>query len=135
VIATTGDTTFIRSYPFAGDPIPAAKRDSAIDAILTRRNSYTPSAKARLRDLARPLTPKIYSRITDMVIGKNGTTWLEVRGTAAGHEEIALDARGNPLFSIQLPPNTMLVDASLKSVWAIQTDDDGLQSVVRYRIK
>lgn len=133
VMRTTGDTMFIKSFPFTGTMIPKARRDSAIELIGSK--SYSSSINARLRALARDSAPFIYSRVVDFALGKDNTTWLSMRSNDTGQEVVALDARGTPLFSLTLPPRTRLIDGSLSKVWAIQTDEDGLPSVVRYRIK
>jgi hypothetical protein len=45
-----------------------------------------------------------------------------------------LDARGNIAASIIVPRNTTVLAASRERIWAIETDEDGLQHIVRYRV-
>jgi hypothetical protein len=133
VMRSTGDTMFIRTFPYTGIPIPKAVRDSALDRVGSTR--YSPAARSRLRDMAQPLTPLIYSAVSSVLHGKDNITWLEMRPTPAGHEAIALDAKGTPMLSVLLPAGVRITDGSGTRLWGIHTDDDGLQHVVRYRIR
>ena len=45
-----------------------------------------------------------------------------------------LDARGNVSGLVNVPRNTQVMVASRDMIWAIETDDDGLQSIVRCRV-
>lgn len=133
VFRTNGDTMFMKTFPFTGMPIPTAKRDSAIER--QRNPRYAPSVNARLLALARDSTPRIYSRVVDVALGRQNTTWLTMRDVGRGTEAIALDARGNPILSVMLPARTRIIDGSPTSLWVIQTDEDDLPSVVRYKIR
>jgi hypothetical protein len=138
VIRTTGDTVFSRRYPFAGKPIPRSAVDSALDAIGAplgpgRRGSAPASSK--MRELARARIPPVYAPVSGLVVGQDNTTWVQLGKTAGGTPVVALDAKGNAIASIVVPPRSRLVQASLVHVWVLETDDDGLSSIVRYRLK
>jgi hypothetical protein len=140
VVKTNGDTLFSRTYPFVGEPIPKAVRDSAIDAIPRRKLPngslmYDPKVGARLRDLVEPLTPRVYRPIEGMTIGKDNTTWLVMRPSGATKDLIALNAKGDPIMSVRVPATADLWEASLSRLWLVEKDADDLPSVVRYRIK
>jgi hypothetical protein len=141
VVRTTGDTLFARSYPFAGTPIPDAVRDSALDAIPRRTLGnggalvYEPKIGAELRDRIKPLTPRVYRRVQNMVIGRDNTTWLQMRAEGNTKELVALNAKGDAIMSVVIPASSDLYDASLTALWVVDKDADDLPSVVRYRIK
>lgn len=133
IIRTTGDTALMRMYPFTGQLIPVAMRDSAIGQVGSR--TFSSAINSKLQALARDSTPFIYAPVSEVKLGQGDSNWLVMRATESGQEVLALDATGTAIFSIMLPPRTRLVDASRSTIWTIQTDDDGLESIVRYRIK
>ena len=45
-----------------------------------------------------------------------------------------LDDRGNPIGQLKVPRNVRIKVASRAAIWATETDDDGMQHIVRYRI-
>jgi hypothetical protein len=45
-----------------------------------------------------------------------------------------LDARGSVIGKIVAPSNTQFMAVSRDQVWAIETDNDGLQHIVRFRV-
>ena len=53
----------------------------------------------------------------------------------AGRPVMALDATGNPLFTILLPPRARLAAASLSTLWLLVSDEDDVTSLVRYTVK
>jgi hypothetical protein len=140
VVRTTGDTLFSRNYPFVGTPIPAAVRDSAIDAIPRRKLAngtfvYEPKIGARLREAAAPLTPRVYRPVENMILGQDNTTWLQMRPVGDSKELIALNAKGDPILSVRIPLNADVWEASPTKLWVVEKDADDLPSVVRYRIR
>jgi hypothetical protein len=140
VVRTTGDTLFARTYPFVGTPIPPAVRDSAIEAVVSRRLSngslqYEPKVGAQLRDLIKPLTPRVYRPVERMIIGRDNTTWLTMRAQGGTKELVALNAKGDPVMSVRIPATAEVSEASLTTIWLVEKDADDLPSVVRYRIK
>lgn len=138
MFSTKGDTIFQRAYPFSGDPIPKSVVDSAIERIgrsADGKPTFPPDVSLKLRELARPRVPQIYAPLSNMLIGIDATVWVMGRVTPQGTTATAMDQRGTPLFVVDLPPRTRLVQANRTTLWTIQTDDDDLPSVVRYRIK
>ena len=79
--------------------------------------------------------PKVYPPLSAMTLGADGTTWISGRITPKGRTVTAIDARGNQLFTVELPPKTRLVQANRTTLWTVQTDADDLPSVVRYRVR
>ena len=69
-----------------------------------------------------------------MVIGRDQTIWLETWTPAPERSWTVLDARGNPIASVRLPANVMVLAADLTTVWGIETDADDLNSIVRYKL-
>ena len=124
----TGDTAFSRTYPFTGAPIPRHVADSAMNAVLGRS---PPHVVAALRDVR---LPSVYPPIESVVLGRDGTTWVELRETAAGRPWLILDGRGEPIATTVAPPRVTIRAADSTHVWALERDDDDVESVIRYRI-
>lgn len=138
MFSSQGDTIFRRAYPFVGTPIPPSVADSALNAIGVSSDGkpfFPPDVSVRLREAIRPKMPKVYSPVSSMILGLDGTAWVSGRVTPSGRAVIAIDARGNQIFTLDLPPRTRLVQANLTTLWAIQTDEDDLPSVVRYKVR
>ena len=135
-LSTRGDTLFRKTFPFVGEKIPPRVVDSALRAmnINNGRPIRPPADAAKIEELAKPHVPKFHSPFTSLVLGIDGSTWLQTRAKPE-RTLVALDRRGTPLFAITLPPRTRLWQASLTTLWTIQRDDDDLGTVVRYRIK
>ena len=129
VIDQVGDTIFARRFPFKPEQIDAHLRDS-----LTALAAAGPRP-TQIRGLAseRP-APKIYPPLIHLVIGRDGTTWVEMRTTTAGRPYLVLDPKGNPIGMVTLPPNTTIGAASRNTIWATQRDADDVESVVRFRV-
>lgn len=134
-----GAPLYKRSFPFVGTPIPSRVLDSAVNQMGLRDNGTSffpnPQTAEKLRALAREKLPKFYSPVSTLVLGTDGTTWITFRRTDAGRPVIVLDEKGNSLFKVTLPLRNLLLAANRTTVWAMETDEDGLASLVRYRIK
>lgn len=138
MFSTRGDTIFRREYPFTGTRIPSAAADSMLDGIGIGSDGkpfFPPPATARLRDEIRPKMPKVYAPWSTLILGSDGTAWAIGREAPDGRTVTAIDPKGNQLFTVDLPAKTRLVQANRTTLWTIQTDDDDLPSVVRYRIR
>jgi len=55
--------------------------------------------------------------------------WLTHRALS-----LVLDEAGEPLGTVLLPANVAIVQSSRSHVWAVERDEYGLASVVRYRM-
>lgn len=133
------DTLFVRSYPYRGVPVPAHARDSVLDAMIPapdRRPREGPAnLPERFQELARERMPPVYPPVTAMVLGMDGTTWLTVPETPHSSRALVLNARGDPIATAALPPNTTIRQATETHAWATERDEVGLVSVVRYRLR
>lgn len=130
VFTPVGDTAFVRQFPFRGDPIPAAKADSAIDA-------FVPTLQAGRREFlsrARSQFPAVYTPVETLTLALDQTVWVTLRTTVDERDALILDVDGSPLARAALPAHSRIQQASASHVWMTETDLLGLTSVVRYRI-
>ena len=126
VFRANGDTVFNRSYTYEAVPITKAAKDSAV--AFRSRNPQIASA------LANAKLPDTHPPLLRILPGRDDTIWLELNQLSGDRVWTALDARGNPFGRIALPRNTRLMVASRETIWAIEADADGLESVVRFRV-
>lgn len=127
VIRLSGDTIFNRTYPYRPEAIPASARDSA-RAARTRGSASMREAAAQMK------IPEVYPPVARLLSGRDETTWLETTTRGATRRWIVLDAGGSEIGRLEVPGNIRIMVASRASVWAIETDGDGLESVVRFRV-
>ena len=78
--------------------------------------------------------PEFFPPFTRLLAGHDETTWLELAPAREQRTWQMLDARGNVAGMITVPRNTTILAASRERLWGIETDQDGLQHIVRYRV-
>ena len=129
MIGQAGDTTFARHFPFKPVPIDAHLRDS-----LTALSAAGPKPPQMRGMVSERSSPKIYPPLVHLVIGRDGTTWVEMRENAAGRPYLVLDPKGSAIGMVTLPANATIKAASRTTIWAAQRDADDVESVVRFRV-
>jgi|GEM_PF-4032227 len=132
----TGDTQFVRTYRLPAVRIPRASRDSALAAIVSRTGATETGAATNqeFQRLARRHMPEFYAVVEFLVMGLDKTIWVGLHSTAAGHPVLVVDENGEAIARVVIPPKSRLRQASAKFVYVSETDDDGLVSIVRYRV-
>jgi hypothetical protein len=130
VIAATGDTLVRRTISYRPVAIPRAKNDSAIGRSVEAYSSR-PDFVAAYRNI--PLRSH-YPPVRSILLGRDNTTWIELWTPAAERSWQVLDARGNLVAALSVPANVTLLAVQLNTVWGIETDVDGVNAVVRYRV-
>jgi hypothetical protein len=134
VLSSAGDTAFSRTYTFPGAPIPADSIERAIDRTL-RGGRYAAATAAALRRQMTERVPHVRSPLIQVVLGGDSTTWLVISTAQDRTSAVLLGATGEREQTISLPPRFRLVQATRDVLWGLEHDDDGLASVVRYRIR
>ncbi|MEO5800835.1 MAG: hypothetical protein ABIS00_15445 [Gemmatimonadales bacterium] len=125
-----GDTIYSRDYVFVPLVIPSRVADSAVQRIRGRLRD-NPSA---LRAFASLPTPYAYEPVRTLLVGAEGTIWLEEWTTGSGHRWLALNAKGDPVGRMELPHNSTLVAADRRSIWVTEENDDGVLGLARFGI-
>jgi hypothetical protein len=78
--------------------------------------------------------PANYPPLARVMLGRDDTVWLERFSISGDREWLMLDGQGSVAGRFTVPRSIVLAVASRDQVWAIETDDDGLQHIVRYRV-
>lgn len=125
-----GDTVFHRRLPFDPESIPRRVADSAISAR---------AAKIRNRSLAQKYKasvpiPSAYPPALGVLVGRDGTIWIRQRLTADGSPYLMLAPDGATVGRVVVPPSMRIMVAEASTIWGVESDSDGVESIVRYRI-
>ena len=127
-----GDTIFAKTLPYAPVAISRARADSVL-----RKWLGTNAQPAAIR-AARSLTvPAFYPPIRSAMIGRDRTIWLEFHTGSNQRSWMVLDRGGTAVATFSLPDNQMpaVCDYDAKSIWVIESDEDGAESVLRLRMR
>lgn len=128
VIRSSGDTIVTRTYPYELVRVPKAVADSVIERRIGRQTG--PAA-----DMWRSAKiPANYPPLARVLLGRDETVWIEKFSISGNRDWVVLDGKGNVAARVAVPRSIHLVVASRDQIWAIETDDDGLQHILRYRI-
>jgi hypothetical protein len=123
VTRSTGENVFVRSYAYRPVEVPSAVRDSIKAA------ARAPAPRAAAEKL-----PEFYPPLRTILSGRDETVWIELFSTGRDRAWQVLDERGNQVAQVKVPRNIRIQVASRAVVWATETDDDGLQHIVRFRV-
>ena len=138
VFRATGDTVFSRRYEFRGVPISSQAKDSALAAMLPRGGRVSEGPQdlpQRFQAIARDRMSNWYIPAETLTLGLDQTIWIGMRVTDAGRPYLILNGRGDLIGSLVLPRSSRVRQANATHLWVTETDNDGLTSVVRYRIQ
>lgn len=131
MLDAAGDTLYSRRYGFRAVEIPRAVADSAIADRLSSIE-HPDLARAYHRDAR---VPPVYPPVRRLVIGRDGSLWIEKRRSQEGRPYLVLDSRGEPIGRVLAPLNASIRVADLDDVWTVESDEYGVESVVRYRLE
>lgn len=127
----TGDTLFQQTYAFHPRAIPPA----VIEEV-RGRNMADRGLPPALRQAYRTVKyPSHYPPFSGLAVGTDGTIWLREHETTDGPKRwLVLDQKGVPLGVVQLPAKASLSVASLSMVWAVESGEDDVDNVSRFRV-
>jgi hypothetical protein len=129
VLTATGDTVFAKALRFPSVTIPTSLRDSARQAEARRAGVGGPAF-----DKAMARMSTVYPPVARILNGRDGTTWIEVATPGPDRLWQLLDARGNVTGAVRLPRTVNIAVAERGMLWGVETDEDGLMQVVRFRV-
>jgi hypothetical protein len=140
VFRANGDTLFSRNYPFRSAPIPQRVRDSAAATFLPKPGTPTEGPAdlpRRFQAMALQKMPPAYPGINGLTLGLDNTVWVQLHRRALSDSQtvVVLNDRGDPIATVTVPPGSRLVQASAARAWMLNTDADGLTSVVIYSVR
>jgi hypothetical protein len=101
-------------------------------ALQARRSSAAnPLAQEALASVIKPTT---YAPLRGLVMGDDGTVWVELWSADRTRRWLGLDETGKELGTVTLPQHTSLRIATRHMLWGIEGVDAGGSAIVRYRV-
>jgi hypothetical protein len=129
-VTRAGARGFTRTYTTNAPPLPRATLDSAVDAVLKRGKLSSAQASA-----ARSRTPRPsrYAAAEIVVPGRDGSIFVGHSGPVLRRWTV-IRSDGVAAFEFDLPKATFIHAVSLQALWAVEVDEDGVETPVRYRL-
>ena len=124
-----GGVTYSRKYPYVAQPIPARLRDSVAERARTERPSGAPASM-----LPKIGPPRVYPPVESVIVGDDGTAWVQLRTVPGGNPWVMLSPRGEVIGTLVAPVNVRLMFLGASTVWGTEKDADDVESVVRFRV-
>jgi len=124
----SGDTAYATTLPVALVPITRADADS-----IRRHRIAGATGEELKRDWQEIRLPTHFATVLSVVAADDGSTWLHLR---TGRNEWVwreVTPRGEIGRLVRLPSGVKLDVVTSSHLYGIETDEDGLQSVVRFR--
>jgi hypothetical protein len=129
--------THARSITYQGEPIPQEAVDSALAAFIPESGRPTEGPAdlpRRFQAMARERMPAVFPPVVRLRLGLDDTIWLDLRPSRDGKMSLILDRNGQPIGTVVVPTNVTISQSNRSYAYALERDDVGLASVVRYRI-
>jgi hypothetical protein len=129
-IRLSGDTVFSRLISLPAHPIPRPVLDSIRTSGIARARSPSAAAQWRSAKLRTTYSPFGHGAF----VGRDGTIWIGLRKTAAGNPWLILNPDGTEFGRLTVAPNVWITAGNRTHFWGTESDEDGIESIVRYRL-
>ena len=136
-VGEKGDTIYTSTILF--QPVPVSRHD--VDTVVARYlkgivgTAVRSSADSAKMDAAMHASAgTVRPAVLNLLVGNDGTVWLETPSVESGHQWLELDAKGKPVGTITVPGNVRLRQAEHGTVWGQEIIDDNTVNIVRYHI-
>jgi hypothetical protein len=118
--------------PFQGSKVTKRMADSAIaKSMIGVRH---PEVRKALDTDARRRIPPVLSPVTSAFVDDAGRVWVGLRPDSGTQDWMIVDTKGRVSARLSTPRNVRLVSAQGNSVAGVETDEDGIESIVIYRL-
>lgn len=129
-VARAGTRPFTRTYVTNSPPLPRATVDSAVNARLKRAKLTPMEAAGLAKGIPRPSR---YPAATVVVSGRDGSIFVGHSGPVLRRWTV-IRSDGVAAFEFDLPKATFIHAVTLQAFWAVEVDEDGVETPVRYRL-
>lgn len=132
VVDAAGDTVIDRRYPFPGVPLPQA----VFDSVVSTAESFA-ARDPELVAAIRRQTPRrsVYPPLTRIIIGRDGTVFVQMHADAGVAPVRVIGADGDPLGWLSLPERSRVAVGEGDRIWVIERDEVDVETVVRYAVE
>jgi hypothetical protein len=125
--------------PYRRVVITQADLDSAWDRFRNlmgeRQPDWQSDAEMRAGFLRTVHRPAHMPPVTDLKVGSDGSIWVARAGSSPNVEWEIYEGKGKRIATAQLPRNFDVMTVLGTSAWGTETDANGEQHLVRYRIR
>jgi hypothetical protein len=134
----SGQVIFDRAYNYTPRALPPESRDSIHEVLATLfvRAGFV-QAPGQARTFARDSValPRFQPTVADLAVGRDGTIWLgrELLGVQT-REYTVLAPDGRILAFVAAPLGVRILQADRTTAWGVETDEDEVPYVVRFRV-
>lgn len=142
-LSAWGETAFSRDYPFEPSYISPSERDSIVAAsrrsfegIVRLLEERAGTAGASTEQQFGVPVPVIRPPLEDLLVDREGRIWVEIKSMdeSGARVYVVLSAEGHELRRLLFPPHMRVVEAEAETVWVLERDELGVESVTRYRM-
>ncbi|HWV57959.1 MAG TPA: hypothetical protein VNZ57_10945 [Longimicrobiales bacterium] len=131
VVDAAGDTAFAASYPLGGVdesfPPPAALDGSVPPPPAAVDGESVGAARAN--------SAASYPPLAGVVVGRDGSVWLERTAMDGERAYLVVGAGGGTLGRVVIPTGSRVVAAAADHAWIVESSVSGANDLVRYRIQ
>jgi hypothetical protein len=121
-----------RRYGFQVVELPENLVKDAIESQARGLEDRTPELAKALRRGSE--LPSVYPPLMGVLPGRDGSVWIRLRSATEMNQWLILDESGAPIGSLFVDGGIRIAVADESSVWALESDDVGVHSLVRYQI-
>jgi hypothetical protein len=137
-----GDTVYSQTYRYTPVPLPRSAVDSEIEGRTAgmqsspfTRDAGISAAGWRRRVTDAIVAPPFLTPVTELVPGRDGSTWLALNPPAPpGRTWLILAEDGTSIERVMLPEGLQVLGVDLDTVWGAEQDELGVPYIVRYRV-
>lgn len=142
-IAVSGDTVWHVELPYTPTPLPGSRVDSAAAAraaqafgVMSRERPGKTKAELEKEIRDAMYAPPFVPFLKGMVVASDGSVWLQrTEVTAHGNEWWILDSSGRLVGHVQVSAGLHVMLVQGDHLWGVETDDMGVNYIVRYRVE
>jgi hypothetical protein len=128
VVSAQGDTVLDKAVRSPAQAVPHRALDSTRNARIAAMPFPEAAEAYRRMDL-----PKTYPPVGQVICGQDGAVWAQIPDAEGRPSWLSIDRQGRIGGRIVLDPNVTLLAVTSNSVWAAESDADGLPGILRFR--
>jgi len=133
VLSSNGNELFVSRFPFQGEEIPEADWNATIERRAHTLGRFGMSEQVDI--LRQAPKPRFFPPVSRILLGDDGTCWVELRGQADGVPYYVIDSGGTLVGGILLTSGDRVgAIISSNEVWVLEPDEFGTEDLVRYRV-
>ncbi|MDZ4257183.1 MAG: hypothetical protein U0974_03105 [Gemmatimonadales bacterium] len=137
VVDAHGDTVIARRLNAPAERPSAQQRDSVAQSmrVLANGGLGRTMPAAAVRAIATIEVPTQFPMVDGVLVGSDRTVWLQRPAAGSSRAWWIVSADGGAVYRTVIPTTVALHVVSKEAVWGIDTNAEGVESIVRYTIR